>query len=84
LNHAPAELLIDTPVLEELDERGLSAGELEAPVRASQPPREALEGALRTAQGRVTVAARSLGTSPRQLYRWLERFELDPDVFRLR
>jgi DNA-binding NtrC family response regulator len=84
LNHAPAELLIDTPVLEELDERSLSAGELEAPLRASQPPRETLEGALRTAQGRVTVAARSLGTSPRQLYRWLERFELDPDVFRLR
>jgi DNA-binding NtrC family response regulator len=52
------------------------------PSRRAAPPKEALEAALRSAAGRVTAAARALNTSPRQLYRWLERWDLDPDAYR--
>ncbi|MBL8914752.1 MAG: sigma 54-interacting transcriptional regulator [Archangium sp.] len=50
--------------------------------RMSAPERSVLEAALTAAQGRVSAAARALNTSPRQLYRWLEREGLDPDAFR--
>jgi DNA-binding NtrC family response regulator len=50
--------------------------------RMSAPERNVLEAALTAAQGRVSAAARALNTSPRQLYRWLERMGLDPDSFR--
>lgn len=52
------------------------------PPRMAAPAKEAIEQALRTAQGRVSVAAKLIGTSPRQLYRWIEKLELDPEAFR--
>lgn len=41
--------------------------------RKGRPTREALETALREASGNKTTAAQLLGTSVRQLYRWLKR-----------
>ncbi len=52
------------------------------PPRMAAPAKETIEHALRTAQGRVSVAAKLIGTSPRQLYRWIEKLELDPEAFR--
>ncbi|MFT3837741.1 MAG: sigma 54-interacting transcriptional regulator [Myxococcaceae bacterium] len=52
------------------------------PLRAKQPGKEELEAVLIRAGGVVSEAARALGTSPRQLYRWLEKVGLDPDAFR--
>lgn len=51
-------------------------------LRGEPPPRETLEGALTKARGNVAAAAREFKTSARQLYRWLERHQLDPDAFR--
>ncbi len=86
-------ITIDTPALEELEldtfdgapepSQGLPAAATPEP-RLTAPSREALEQALTLAHGRVTVAARSLGTSARQVYRWLERMDIDPDAFRQR
>jgi sigma-54 dependent transcriptional regulator, acetoin dehydrogenase operon transcriptional activator AcoR len=53
-----------------------------SPPRMAQPPRAVLEESLRTAQGRISAAAQLLNTSPRQLYRWLERLGIDADSFR--
>jgi transcriptional regulator with AAA-type ATPase domain len=50
--------------------------------RGGMPERAELERALTEAQGIVAAAARALGTSSRQLYRWLERLDIDPDAFR--
>jgi len=86
LSPTPRELVIDTPGLEDLEV--LSAPATQTPAedpaapRMAAPEREAIEAALVAAQGRVAAAARALGTSPRQLYRWLERLGLDPDAFR--
>ena len=43
---------------------------------------EATESALTASKGNVAQAARSLGTSSRQLYRWLAKAGLDPERFR--
>ena len=85
LSPTRGEVTIDVEVLRELDEAAASAepgAAADPPPRMSAPDKEALEAALRAAQGRVAVAARALGTSSRQLYRWLERLEVDPDAFR--
>jgi transcriptional regulator with GAF, ATPase, and Fis domain len=50
--------------------------------RSLRPPREAIEGALVTSAGNVLRAAHILGTTPRQLYRWLEHFAIEPDQYR--
>jgi DNA-binding NtrC family response regulator len=65
-------------------------GQLEQADVPSARPRESnavpnkshLEAALTTAKGNVAQAARALGTSARQLYRWLGKAGLDPDAFR--
>jgi transcriptional regulator with AAA-type ATPase domain len=75
----------------EVPEEGVAVAPKSAPAniadaipaaRMSAPERSVLEAALTAAQGRVSAAARALNTSPRQLYRWLERMGLDPDAFR--
>jgi len=65
---------------EPIDESHLPA-EAEAPA-AGMSEREALEHALTTSKGNVSGAARALGTHARQVYRWIERYELDIDAFR--
>lgn len=50
--------------------------------RVKQPTQSELEAALRAADGVVAEAARALGTSSRQLYRWLDKFGLAPETFR--
>jgi transcriptional regulator with GAF, ATPase, and Fis domain len=62
--------------------------------RASAPPsappavpaatidRDAVDAALRRTNGNVVQAAAALGTHPRQLYRYVERFGLDVDAYR--
>jgi transcriptional regulator with GAF, ATPase, and Fis domain len=65
-------------------------GQLEQQEAPATKPRESngvpnkseMEKALTTANGNVAQAARSLGTSARQLYRWLGKAGLDPDQFR--
>ncbi len=61
-----------------------SSGPQKVLSRADAPGKEALEAALSTAKGNVAAAARELKTSPRQLYRWLEKHQLNPDDFRAR
>ena len=84
----------------ELDVRGADEAELgpelldgrlavappppEVEVVAGPPEQDAVEAALRAAQGSVAAAARHLGRSRRQLYRDLERLGLDPADFRSR
>jgi transcriptional regulator with GAF, ATPase, and Fis domain len=41
------------------------------------PPREVILEALRTSQGRVATAARSLGLRRNQLRRWMKSHEAD-------
>jgi transcriptional regulator of acetoin/glycerol metabolism len=45
------------------------------------PSREAIEQALRQAQGRVATAARTLGLHRTQLRRWLAKHDVDPRAF---
>lgn len=69
---------------------GLEEGAGEAESRAGRTPRPpgatpdkpTIEDALTRADGNVAQAARSMGTSARQLYRWLERLQIDPDTYR--
>ena len=67
--------------LEEPAEPSSERGEAERP-RGDVPGKAALETALTSAKGNVAQAARSLGTSARQLYRWLARAQIDPEGFR--
>ncbi|MCB9766017.1 MAG: sigma 54-interacting transcriptional regulator [Alphaproteobacteria bacterium] len=55
-----------------------------APVEAGvgQPEREQVRAALQATGGQVKAAAERLGRSRRQLYRDLQRLELDPEDFR--
>jgi len=53
-----------------------------APQRRSPPTREALIEVLQTEQGVVSEVARVMGRSRKQVYRWLERYELDPESYR--
>lgn len=46
------------------------------------PPREELEALLARHEGNVTTAAQELGKGKMQLYRWMERLNLDPGAFR--
>ncbi|MBI5517713.1 MAG: sigma 54-interacting transcriptional regulator [Deltaproteobacteria bacterium] len=50
---------------------------------AGAPDRDALEAALAAHRGNVVQVARSLGTHPRQVYRWIERLGLSLDRFRV-
>jgi transcriptional regulator with PAS, ATPase and Fis domain len=51
------------------------------PERRAPPTKHEIEGALRTQQGNVARAARSLGVHRTQLRRWLEREAIDPKAF---
>src|SRR5262249_28181284 len=46
------------------------------------PDREALEAVLRDAKGNVRRASAALSVHRTQLYRWLQRLDLDPDDYR--
>ena len=46
------------------------------------PTREELEGILESTGGNVVRTADALQTSARQLYRWLERYDLDLEKYR--
>ena len=52
------------------------------PNRAGPPTRAELEFALRENDGVVTDVARAMGRSRKQVYRWLTKYELDPETFR--
>jgi sigma-54 dependent transcriptional regulator, acetoin dehydrogenase operon transcriptional activator AcoR len=68
------ELEFDSPVVE--------ATTPSARGRASRPSVETLAAALEAAGGSVSAAARTLQTSPRQLYRWLEHSGIDQSHYR--
>jgi DNA-binding NtrC family response regulator len=79
-----AEVIIDTEalgVLEQPQGEAVASEEVERP-RAGVPDKGELEKALTAAKGNVAQAARALGTSARQLYRWLDRAGVDPEAFR--
>jgi len=57
----------------------LPPGEVEA---APPSDRDALAAALTAARGNVSAAARSLGTHPRQVYRWVDKYGLDLEHYR--
>jgi DNA-binding NtrC family response regulator len=50
--------------------------------RQRSPSADEVRAALRATSGNVARAATRLQTTPRQLYRWLERFGIDADDFR--
>jgi transcriptional regulator with PAS, ATPase and Fis domain len=50
--------------------------------RRERPSREELERLLTEHAGVVADVARSLDRSARQVYRWLDRYGIDPDAFR--
>lgn len=74
------EVVIDLEALGALE--GAEVATPEKPREGGVPNKPALEAALTSANGNVAQAARSLGTSARQLYRWLSRAGLDPERFR--
>jgi sigma-54 dependent transcriptional regulator, acetoin dehydrogenase operon transcriptional activator AcoR len=81
--HAGAEVVIDLEALGQLEQaEDASSVEPERPREGGVPGKAELETALTSANGNVAQAARSLGTSARQLYRWLGRAGLDPENFR--
>jgi len=52
------------------------------PRKAAPPSREELIAALREHRGVVADVGRAMGRSRKQVYRWLERFEIDPTDYR--
>lgn len=52
------------------------------PVDPKKPTAAEIERALAVAGGNVVHAAQALGTSARQLYRWIEKYEIAVDAFR--
>jgi len=50
--------------------------------KRKRPSREELEACLRRADGNVSAAARELGRSVKQVYRWVERLEIDLEALR--
>jgi len=52
------------------------------PVRSGPPTKAELEFELREHDGVVSEVARSMGRSRKQVYRWLHKYELDPEAFR--
>ena len=48
----------------------------------NEPTRDELVERLTRAQGNVAKVARDFGRARRQVYRWLERFDIDPASFR--
>jgi len=50
--------------------------------RGSRPDREALVAALSESQGKIAAAARALGTSRMQIYRWMRSYGLEPGDYR--
>jgi len=62
------------------DPRGLNATLPSAP--AILPPDEQIEEALREQKGRIAAAARTLGLSRQQMYRWMERAGRTADDYR--
>ena len=58
------------------------AGREEPETKKLAPGKEEVEAALQVTEGNVVQAARRLGTTGRQLYRWIEKFEIDLGKFR--
>jgi DNA-binding NtrC family response regulator len=50
--------------------------------RREKPDANLIQAVLLEAGGNVVHAARALKTHPRQLYRWMERFDIDPTQYR--
>ncbi len=59
-------------------------GQPSAPGRscARRPIAAEVESALRQTAGNVVQAAKKLGAHPRQLYRWIKRYQIDLESFR--
>ncbi len=82
-SHAGPEVVIELEALGVLEQaERAESPKVERPREGAVPTRPALENALNAAGGNVAQAARALGTSSRQLYRWLARADLDPENFR--
>lgn len=77
-----SEVVIDVEALGQLEQAEAPSASSVKPREGGVPNKAELEKALATAKGNVAQAARGLGTSARQLYRWLGRAGLDPDAFR--
>ncbi|MBL9019845.1 MAG: sigma 54-dependent Fis family transcriptional regulator [Myxococcales bacterium] len=58
------------------------AREPSRPVETKKPTATEIEQALAAAGGNVVHAAQALGTSARQLYRWIEKYEISVDHYR--
>jgi transcriptional regulator with PAS, ATPase and Fis domain len=50
--------------------------------RSSPPTRDEIIASLREHRGVVADVGRAMGRSRKQVYRWLERFEIDPEDYR--
>jgi transcriptional regulator with PAS, ATPase and Fis domain len=50
--------------------------------RSSPPTRDEIIASLREHSGVVAEVGRAMGRSRKQVYRWLERFEIDPEDYR--
>ena len=58
------------------------AREPSRPIEGKKPTAAEIEKALAAAGGNIVHAAQALGTSARQLYRWIEKFEISVDAYR--
>ena len=57
-------------------------GTTEPAADRARPSREELERALREEQGNVHALAQRYKRDRRQIYRWLEMYALNPEVYR--
>jgi hypothetical protein len=74
---------IDLDHLPRRIEQGAAGAPAATPVRARPAPTAPeLEDLLRRHKGNMTHVARELDRQPALVYRWVERFRLDPDAFR--
>ena len=84
--HGGDDLVIDDDALGALElDLVVEPADVEDPRKGGRgraPSPQELEAALRAADGVVAEAARAVGTSSRQLYRWLDKAGLDPERFR--
>jgi DNA-binding NtrC family response regulator len=83
-DHLPAE--VSEPLLSRLGATAppveATPMQLEVDPMAASPSQRDLERVLRHFGGSVAEVATYFGRDRRQVYRWLKRYEIDPDSFR--
>jgi len=77
---APEVEAVDLPLLPAPVQRGASSDlpQTKGSPAAGRPPRAELEALLAEQGGNVAAVARALGQHRGQVYRWLQRYQLDP------